>query len=122
MNLLDSTFLVIGAIVWQGIWSSLLCLSGTFQDLIEYVVFALVIFWAATGLVVIILRFKQPVISRPYRAWGYPILPILFVLINLGVFLNTIWAQPFQSLIGLIILVVGIPAFLYWQSKERRAS
>ncbi len=110
------------AIVWQGIWSSLLCLSGTFQDLIEYVVFALVIFWAATGLAVIILRFKQPEISRPYRAWGYPILPILFVLINLGVFFNTIWAQPFQSLIGLIILVAGIPAFLYWQSKERSAS
>jgi len=110
------------AIVWQGIWSSLLCLSGTFQDLIEYVVFALVIFWAATGLAVIILRFKQPEVSRPYKAWGYPVLPILFVLINLGVFLNTIWAQPLQSLFGLIILIVGIPAFLYWQSKERGAS
>ena len=110
------------AIVWQGIWSSLLCLSGTFQDLIKFVVFALVIFWAATGLSVIILRFKKPEISRPYRAWGYPVLPTLFVLINLGVFLNTIWAQPFQSLIGLIILIAGIPAFLYWQSKERGAS
>jgi APA family basic amino acid/polyamine antiporter len=105
------------AIVWQGIWSSLLCLSGTYQDLFEYVVFALVIFWAATGLAVIILRFKQPEISRPYKAWGYPFLPILFVLINLGVFLNTIWAQPIQSLIGLIILIAGIPAFLYWKSK-----
>jgi APA family basic amino acid/polyamine antiporter len=109
------------AIVWQGVWSSLLCLSGTYQDLFEYVVFALVIFWAATGLAVIILRFKQPEIPRPYRAWGYPILPILFVLINLGVFLNTIWAQPLQSLIGLVILIAGIPAFLYWQSKERVA-
>jgi APA family basic amino acid/polyamine antiporter len=107
------------AIVWQGIWSSLLCLSGTYQDLFEYVVFALVIFWAATGLAVIILRFKQPEISRPYKAWGYPFLPILFVLINLGVFLNTIWAQPLQSLIGLVILIAGIPAFLYWQSKQR---
>jgi APA family basic amino acid/polyamine antiporter len=109
------------AIVWQGIWSSLLCLSGTYQDLFEYVVFALVIFWAATGLAVIILRFKQPETSRPYKAWGYPILPILFVLINIGVFLNTIWAQPLQSLIGLIILIAGIPAFLYWQSKDKSA-
>ncbi len=106
------------AIVWQGIWSSLLCLSGTYQDLFEYVVFALVIFWAATGLAVIILRSKRPETPRPYKAWGYPVLPILFVLINLGVFLNTIWAQPRKSLIGLIILVAGIPAFLYWQSKE----
>ncbi len=110
------------AIVWQGIWSSLLCLSGTYQDLFEYVVFALVIFWAATGLAVIILRSKRPGIPRPYKAWGYPVLPILFVLINLGVFLNTIWAQPRKSLIGLIILVAGIPAFLYWQSKERGTS
>ncbi|MBA7483410.1 Serine/threonine exchanger SteT [subsurface metagenome] len=110
------------AIVWQGIWSSLLCLSGTYQDLFEYVVFALVIFWAATGLAVIILRFKQPETPRPYKAWGYPVLPILFVLINLGVFLNTIWAQPRKSLIGLIILAAGIPAFLYWQSKESGTS
>jgi APA family basic amino acid/polyamine antiporter len=110
------------AIVWQGIWSSLLCLSGTYQDLFEYVVFALVIFWAATGLAVIILRSKQPETPRPYKAWGYPVLPILFVLINLGVFLNTIWAQPRQSLIGLIILAAGIPAFLYWQSKESGTS
>lgn len=110
------------AIVWQGIWSSLLCLSGTYQDLFEYVVFALVIFWAATGLAVIILRSKRPEIPRPYKAWGYPVLPILFVLINLGVFLNTIWAQPHKSLIGLIILAAGIPAFLYWQSKESGTS
>lgn len=110
------------AIVWQGIWSSLLCLSGTYQDLFEYVVFALVIFWAATGLAVIILRSKRPETPRPYKAWGYPVLPILFVLINLGVFLNTIWAQPRKSLIGLIILVAGIPAFLYWQSKESGTS
>ena len=110
------------AIVWQGIWSSLLCLSGTYQDLFEYVVFALVIFWATTGLAVIILRSKRPEIPRPYKAWGYPVLPILFVLINLGVFLNTIWAQPHKSLIGLIILAAGIPAFLYWQSKESGTS
>ncbi len=108
------------AIVWQGIWSSLLCLSGTYQDLFEYVVFALVIFWAATGLAVIILRSKQPTIPRPYKSWGYPVLPILFVLINLGVFLNTIWAQPLQSLIGLLILIAGIPAFLHWKSKETK--
>jgi len=108
------------AIVWQGIWSSLLCLSGTYQDLFEYVVFALVIFWAATGFAVIILRFKQPETPRPYKAWGYPVLPILFVLINLGVFLNTIWAQPLQSLIGLLILIAGIPAFLYWKSKANK--
>ncbi len=110
------------AIFWQAVWSSILCISGTFQALYEYVVFALVIFFAATGLAVIILRYKKPDIPRPYRAWGYPILPLFFVLINFAVFVNTIWAQPFQSLIGLIILIAGIPAFLYWKSKEKQKS
>ena len=110
------------AIFWQAVWSSILCISGTFQALYEYVVFALVIFFAATGLAVIILRYKKPDIPRPYRAWGYPVLPLFFVLINFAVFVNTIWAQPFQSLIGLIILIAGIPAFLYWKSKEKQKS
>jgi APA family basic amino acid/polyamine antiporter len=107
------------AIVWQAVWSSLLCLSGTFQGLFEYVVFALVIFFAATGFAVIVLRFKQPGTKRPYRTWGYPYLPLLFILVNLAVFLNTIWAQPLKSLVGLIILIIGIPAFLYWKGKAR---
>ena len=108
------------AIVWQAVWASLLCLSGTYQALFEYVVFALVIFFAATGLAVIVLRFKQPETKRPYKAWGYPYLPLLFILINLAVFLNTIWAQPLQSVVGLVILLVGIPAFLYWKATARK--
>jgi APA family basic amino acid/polyamine antiporter len=109
------------AIFWQAVWSSLLCLTGTYQALFEYVVFALVIFFSATGLAVIILRYKQPGVKRPYKVWGYPIIPLLFVLINLGVFVNTIMAQPLQSMVGLIILLIGIPAFLYWKSKEKKS-
>lgn len=106
------------AIVWQAGWSSLLCFTGTYQGLFEYVVFALVIFFAATGLAVIILRLKQPNITRPYKAWGYPVLPLLFVLINLAIFMNTIRAQPMKSAVGLLILLAGIPAFLYWKKKS----
>jgi len=108
------------AILWQAVWSSLLCFSGTYKDLFEYVVFALVIFFAGTGLAVIVLRFKQPKTPRPYKTWGYPVLPVFFVLINLAIFLNTVWAQPIKSLVGLIILAVGIPAFLYWKVKARK--
>lgn len=106
------------ALLGQALWSALLCLSGTYQDLYEFVVFALVIFFAATGLSVIVLRYKQPERKRPYRAWGYPILPIFFVLINLAVFFNTVVAQPLKSMIGLIMLFMGIPAFLYWKKKS----
>ncbi len=107
------------ALSGQALWSALLCLSGTYQDLYEFVVFALVIFFAATGLAVIVLRYKQPDKIRPYKAWGYPIVPLLFVLINLAVFFNTIVAQPLKSLMGLIMLSLGIPAFLYWRKGPK---
>ena len=107
------------AIFWQAVWSSLLCLSGTYQALYEYVVFALVLFFAATGLAVVILRIRQPGIERPYRTWGYPVIPFLFVVINLAIFLNSIISQPFESLLGLALILAGIPAFFYWRKKAR---
>ena len=109
------------ALVGQAIWSSLLCLSGTYKGLFEYVVFALVIFFALTGFAVIILRFKQPDRKRPYKTWGYPVIPLFFVIINLAVFFNTVINQPLKSTIGLIMLSIGIPAFLYWKKKARNA-
>jgi len=108
------------ALVGQAIWSSLLCLSGTYKDLFEYVVFALVIFFALTGFAVIVLRFKQPDRKRPYKTWGYPVIPLFFVIINLAVFSNTVINQPLKSTIGLIMLGIGIPAFLYWKKKARK--
>jgi APA family basic amino acid/polyamine antiporter len=105
------------ALLGQAIWSCLLCLTGTYQALYEYVVFALVIFFAATGFAVIVLRHKQPEKRRPYRAWGYPVIPLLFVLINIAIFFNTVVAQPIKSLIGLGIICLGIPAYLYWKNK-----
>jgi APA family basic amino acid/polyamine antiporter len=108
------------AIIWQAVWSSILCFTGTYKALFEYVVFALVIFFAATGLAVLVLRWKAPDAARPYKAWGYPILPLLFVLINLAVFVNTVMAQPLKSGVGLLILIAGIPAFLYWHRKSRK--
>lgn len=105
------------ALLGQAVWSALLCLSGTFQALYEYVVFALVIFFALTGLAVIILRIKQPERKRPYKVWGYPVLPVLFILVNTAVFINIVVAQPVKSAIGLAMLVAGFPAFLYWRKK-----
>lgn len=108
------------ALVGQAIWSSLLCLSGTYKGLFEYVVFALVIFFALTGFAVIVLRFKQPDRKRPYKTWGYPVIPLFFVIVNLAVFFNIVINQPLKSTIGLIMLAIGIPAFLYWKKKARK--
>lgn len=108
------------ALIGQAIWSSLLCLSGTYKGLFEYVVFALVIFFALTGFAVIVLRFKQPDRKRPYKTWGYPVIPLFFVIINVAVFCNIVINQPLKSTIGLIMLGIGIPAFLYWKKKARK--
>jgi APA family basic amino acid/polyamine antiporter len=96
-------------------------LSGTYQTLYEYVVFALVLFFAATGAAVFVLRVKRPDFPRPYRTWGYPVVPLVFVLINLIVFLNSIYSQPRESLLGLLIILAGVPAFLYWKMKIRKS-
>jgi len=106
------------AITAQMIWASLLCLSGTYQRLYEYVVFALALFFAATGLSVIILRRKDPGRPRPYRVWGYPVLPLLFVLANLILFMNMILSRPLQSAAGLSFLLLGVPAYLYWKKTS----
>jgi APA family basic amino acid/polyamine antiporter len=105
------------ALIGQAVWSCLLCLSGTYQDLYAFVVFALVIFFAATGLAVIVLRRKRPHLPRPYRTWGYPAVPILFALVNVLIFLNTVLSQPQKSLFGLLLLGLGIPAYFYWKRK-----
>jgi APA family basic amino acid/polyamine antiporter len=108
------------AIAGQAVWASLLCLSGQFQALIEFVVFALVLFFAASGLAVIVLRRRQPGRERPYKTWGYPVLPLLFVAMNLAIFLNRVIAQTKESLGGIIILLLGIPAYWYWKTQSRR--
>jgi len=134
---MDSIFLVIGGIVGSGIFMTtgfiaeylpsplmilIVWLLGGFFAICGALAFAeLGAMYPRAGGQYIYLRFKQPETPRPYKAWGYPVLPVLFVFINLGVFVNTIWAQPLQSLIGLVILLAGIPAFLYWQSKDKSA-
>jgi len=118
MSVIHPRFRVPGrAIIWQGVWASLLCLSGTYQTLYEYVVFALVLFFAATGAAVLVLRAKKSDLPRPYRTWGYPVVPLVFILINLAVFGNSLYSQPRESFLGLLIILAGVPAFLYWKRK-----
>jgi APA family basic amino acid/polyamine antiporter len=105
------------SIIAQGIWSSVLCLSGTYRELYEYVVFALILFFFFTGISIFILRWKRPDLNRPYRTWGYPVVPIIFIIINGWLFANTILQQPRQSALGLIIIFVGLPAYFFWKKK-----
>jgi len=107
-----------GRALWgQAAWSVVLCLSGTYQALYEYMVFALLVFFAATGLAVIVLRRRRPDAVRPYRTRGYPIVPMVFVVISLSIFASILLAQPLKSMAGLVLLGGGLPAYFIWRRR-----
>jgi len=105
------------SLLWQGIWASVLVLSGTFDQLTDMVIFAVFIFYGATTLGVFILRRKMPNAYRPYKVWGYPFVPAIFILFCIGLFFNTILSRPREAAIGIILILSGIPVYLFMQRK-----
>jgi APA family basic amino acid/polyamine antiporter len=103
------------AIVVLTVWSALLALSGTYEQLFTYVMFISILFNVACGLALFRLRVKMPDHPRPYRAWGYPVVPILFILGSVAFVLNTFLERPLESMAGLGFLLLGLPAYWYWQ-------
>jgi APA family basic amino acid/polyamine antiporter len=107
-------------LVAQGIWSVVLTFSGTYEQLYTYVVFAVVVFHAATGAAVFVLRHTRPDAPRPYRTWGYPLVPAVFVLSSVLLVANTLRERPFESLIGTAIIAAGVPGYLFWRRRASR--
>ena len=105
------------AFIIQAIWASLLVLSGSFDQLTDMLVFAAFIFYGATALGVFILRYKMPDAPRPYKAWGYPFVPALFILFCLALVVITLIGRPREALLGLGLMFTGVPFYLYWKSK-----
>jgi basic amino acid/polyamine antiporter, APA family len=105
------------AILVTGAWAAVLSLSGTFEQLATYVIFGQWIFFGLTAGAVIVLRRKRPDLARPYRTPGYPITPIVFIGAALFISVNTLILQPINALAGLGIIVLGVPAYLYWRKK-----
>jgi APA family basic amino acid/polyamine antiporter len=104
-------------LVAQGAWSIILTCSGSYEQLYTYVVFAVVLFHAATGMAVFVLRRTQPDTPRPYRTWGYPWVPAVFVLSSMILVTNTLMEKPVESLVGVVLLLLGIPAYIFWQRR-----
>ena len=108
------------SLVAQGIWAAVLVLSGSFEQLFTYVVFIEVVIFAATGIAIFVLRRKQPETPRPYRAWGYPWVPGFFIAASALIAANTLFEKPAESVAGLGLLVLGLPAYAIWTRKSRR--
>ena len=102
----------------QSTWAMVLTASGTYDQLYTYVVFAAVLFHAATGAAVFVLRRTRPDAPRPYRVWGYPVVPALFILSSVLLVGNTLLERPRESLLGLGLVALGIPAYLYWRRRS----
>lgn len=103
------------SIVLQGLWSVLLVWSGSFDQLTDLLIFVSFIFYGSTALGVIILRFTQPDLVRPYRVIGYPLVPALFCLCCGLLVVSTIISQPREALVGLGLLATGVPFYWFWQ-------
>jgi APA family basic amino acid/polyamine antiporter len=108
------------SLLWQGVWASVLVLSGNFDQLTDMIIFAVFIFYGATSLGVFILRYKMPDAHRPYVGWGYPVVPAIFILFCIGLFFNTIVTRPREAAIGLVLILSGIPVYLYLQRKNSK--
>ncbi|MCX6150660.1 MAG: amino acid permease [Ignavibacteriales bacterium] len=103
------------ALVLQAVWACLLCLSGTYGDLLDYVVFAVLIFYILTIAGVFILRKKMPWVERPYKAFGYPVIPALYIIIASAICIDLLIYKPAFTLRGMIIVLMGIPVYFIWK-------
>jgi len=106
------------AILIQAVWACFLALTGTFEQILTYVIFVSVIFWIAAAASVYTLRRKFPDLERPYKTWGYPYTPAVFILVSLGILINTLIESPLESLAGLGFILIGIPVYYYWNKKN----
>ena len=103
------------AIIIQGVWSSILALSGTFEELITLVVFVNFMMWITAASTVFVLRKKQPDLDRPYKVWGYPYIPAFFILLSTAIMINIFFTAPAQSFLGIGLTLIGVPAYLFWK-------
>ena len=102
-------------------WSIILAATGTFEQLLTYVVFAGWIFYALAAAAVFVYRRREPDAARPYRVPGYPVTPLLFIIAAAALVLNTVATQPFRAGVGIGIVLVGAPAYLIWRRNGESA-
>ncbi len=120
-RLSEGTRVPVIALVVQGFWACLLALSGSFDTLTDYVIFGSWIFYALATSTVFVFRRKYPDAIRPYRAFGYPVVPILFLLVAGWLLVTTMISSPTQSFAGIFLIALGLPVYYYLTRRGRAA-
>lgn len=105
----------------QGAWTAVLCLSGSYSQLLDYIIFAVLVFYVLTIVGLFVLRFKQPNAARPYRALGYPVLPAVYIVMATWICAVLLRYKPQYTWPGLVLVLLGIPVYLFWSRNVPRA-
>ncbi len=115
----QKTHVPVNALLAQAAWIFVLTLTGTFDTLTDYAMFAAWIFYGLASASVFVFRKRMPNADRPYRTWGYPLVPVVFIAVTILLIANTIWTAQLRSLIGLGWILLGLPLYWYWQGKKK---
>lgn len=110
------------AIVAQALWAAVLIVTGSYESLAEYSMFAIWLFYGLMVTGVIVLRRKQPDLARPYRMWGYPVTPVLFLAVTIWFLVNTLITRPWPALAGLVLIAAGVPVYRTLVARSRTSS
>ncbi len=108
------------AIAIQALWASFLTLIGTFEQIFTFAMFMAILFWIAAAAAVFTLRKTRPDLPRPYKTWGYPVVPLVFILASSGILLNTLIERPVEALAGIGLTLAGIPVYFFWRNRNRK--
>jgi APA family basic amino acid/polyamine antiporter len=108
----------VAALAAQGVLAAILAASGTYQQLFTYAIFASWLFYAMSCAAVIRLRFREPHLERPYRVWGYPVTPVVFIAAAACLVIGTLVESPLESLLGALLIAVGWPVYRYWRRRR----
>jgi APA family basic amino acid/polyamine antiporter len=104
----------------QCIWASILCLSGKYGDLLTYATFASLIFYVLTIIGLFVLRRKEPDAERPYRAFGYPVIPLIYIIVTTAICVDLVIYQQKNTVMGLFIVALGLPVYYIWQEQKKK--
>ncbi len=110
----------VAGLLVQAIWAALLCVSGSYSQLLDYIIFAELVFYILTISALFVLRFKRPDAPRPYKALGYPVLPALYITMAAGICVVLLRYKPQYTWPGLVLVLLGIPVYLFWSRRPVR--
>jgi APA family basic amino acid/polyamine antiporter len=102
----------------QALWAAALTLTGSYNELLDYVIFAVLLFYILTIVGIFVLRRTRPEMERPYRAFGYPVLPAAYILLAGVIELLLLLYKPNFTWPGLLIVLLGIPVYFVWKKRE----